>query len=94
MVCDAPRSSKSQGNGPFYRSVWQGLKPGPHDVMLHTCDGASKRGCNASKSRVMCCDRKLLNICGLLYCDGNFISFRLICDSNFPVEYFQTLSLR
>ena len=39
-------------------------KPGPHDAMLHTCDGASKRGCDASKSSAMCCDRKLnmLNI--------------------------------
>ena len=25
MVCDAPRSSKSQENGPFHRNVWQSL---------------------------------------------------------------------
>ena len=25
MVCDASRSSKSQENGPFHRTVWQGL---------------------------------------------------------------------
>ena len=39
-------------------------KPGPHAVMLYTCDGAFRRGCYASKSRAMCCDRKLnmLNI--------------------------------
>ena len=28
MVCDASRCSKSQENGPFHRSVWQGLMTG------------------------------------------------------------------
>ena len=32
--------------------------PVPHDAMLHTCDGVSKRDCDVSKSRAMCCDRK------------------------------------
>ena len=25
MIYDAPGSSKSQGNGPFHRMLWQGL---------------------------------------------------------------------
>ena len=29
MVCDASKSSKSQENGPFHRSVWLGLKARP-----------------------------------------------------------------
>ena len=35
MVCDAPRSSKSQENNPFHRSVWEGFiyKALPHDAM-------------------------------------------------------------
>ena len=28
MVCDAPRSSKSQENGPFHRNVWPGFIAG------------------------------------------------------------------
>ena len=33
-------------------------KPGPHAAMLCTCDGTFRRGCDASKSCAMCCDRK------------------------------------
>ena len=33
MVCDASRSSKSQENHPFHRSVWQGLKAENHRAM-------------------------------------------------------------
>ena len=35
------------------------LYPGSHAAMLHTYDGAFKRGCYASKSCAMCCHRKL-----------------------------------
>ena len=53
-------------------------KPGPHDAMLHTCDGASKRRCDGSKSRAMCCDRKL-NMLNILEPIKEYLS-HLSCD--------------
>ena len=50
----------------------------PHDAMLHTCDGAFKRGCDASKSRAMCCDKKL-NMLNILVPILEYLS-RLLCD--------------
>ena len=46
------------------KSLYICIKYGPHAAMLHTCDGAFKRCCNASKSHAMFCDRKfnMLNI--------------------------------
>ena len=42
--------------------------------MLHTCDGAFQRCCNALKSHAMCCDRKMnmLNILPPIY---EYLSF-------------------
>ena len=36
--------------------VLKAHKPGPHAVMLYTCDGAFQMPCDVSKSHAMCCD--------------------------------------
>ena len=74
-------------------------KPGPHAAMLHTCDGAFIRGCDASES--MCCDRKLnmLNILvpileylgylspnGFHYCDEDSLSCHVMWVSIISVK--------